>query len=192
MFIIIIFLIFLTLFGILLAYTNDIKDSIKENFENDIEIELDEENCEKRIWDDINEKGWRCIAPPPKDKLEYVSNINVKYHDTIDDIKSQNPNMDLDLTETIFRDNDGNTFTKYTSLQQNNNKYSGDGKYKYGYDNYVPTYEQTAILSKIRENNQNEIDLMQEKLKENNDDSNSHFYDYYNLNKFDMNEFNKS
>ena len=189
--IIVIFLIFLTLFGILISFTNDIKSDF-ENFENnnDIEIELDNESCEKRIWDENSPKGWKCIAPPPKDKLEYISNINVKYHDTIDDIKAQNPDMNLELTEIVFRDNDGNTFSKFTSDQQNKAKYSGDGKYKYGYNNYTPSYEESVLLSEYRNINDDKIKKMQEKMFINNDDVYQKSYDYYNSNDLELNKFN--
>lgn len=189
--IIIIFLIFLTLFGILISVTNDVKDSV-ENFENnnDIEIELDNESCEKRIWDKDSPKGWKCIAPPPKNKLEYISNINVKYHDTIDDIKAQNPKMELNLTETIFRDNNNNTFSKFTSAQQNKAKYSGDGKYKYGYNNYTPSYEESVLLSEYRDINHDKIKNLQEKMINNNGNIYKQSYDYYNSNELELNKFN--
>lgn len=189
--VIIIFLIFLTLFGIFITYTNDITSSLsKESFENENEIELDNESCERRIWDQDSPKGWKCIAPPPKDKLEYISNIDIKYHDTIDDIKAQNPDMDLELSEITFRDNNGNIFSKYTSLQQNNNKYSGDGKYKYGYDNYVPSYKESVILNKIRDTNNENIKLLQQKMINNSSNNDNNSYEYYNSNSLELNQFN--
>ena len=56
-----------------------------------------------------NEKD---IQVAKKNKLEYAGDINVKYHDTIDDIKSQNPDpqVPLSLIETNYNDVENNVF----------------------------------------------------------------------------------
>ena len=188
------FLLFLGLFGAFVAYTNDIKETFSLNNDELNEIELDEENCEKRVWDESSEKGWRCAAPKPKDKLEYKSKINVKYHDTIDDIKSQNPDMDLDLNEIKFRDINGNEISKFTSKQQNLNKFSGDGKMKYGYSNYVPNYTESVKLGKIHEIALQELKNGQRKLQQEFDTTyNNNTFDtitYYNSKNYDFDKNN--
>lgn len=185
------FIIFLILFGAFINYTIN-PEKFKETFmtlssdtserkiiwhDEEVNIELDDENCEKRIWDESSEKGWKCAAPLPKDSLEYVSNSNVKYHDTIPDIKSQNPDLDLDFKEIKFSDSDGNEFTKITSIQQNNSKFSGDGRYKYGYSNYVPKYHESVLLSKLKDIANKDLEEGKEKLKEEYDNT-YHVYPY--------------
>ena len=109
---------------------------------------------------------------------------------TIDDIKAQNPDMVLDLTETIFIDDNGDTISKFTSAQQNKAKYSGDGKYKYGYNNYTPSYEESVLLSKYRDINHDKIKNLQQKMFNDNGDLYKKSYDYYNSNELELNKFN--
>ena len=197
------FILFLILFGIFINYTINPK-KFKENFltlssytieaptddnswdDNQVNIDLDDENCEKRVWDATSEKGWKCAAPLPKDPLVYSYNSNVKYHDTIDDIKSQNPDLNIDFKTIKFKDSEGNEFTKVTTSQQNNAKYSGDGRYKYGYSNYVPKYHESVLLSELK-------DIAQKDLEEGKEKLNQEYDETYNVFSYDtIDKYNKS
>jgi hypothetical protein len=133
-----------------------------------LETSRDMLNCVKRVWSATDPKGWTCAAPMPTStsELAFKSDSNVKYHDTIEDIKAQNPDMQLNLITKTYTDVNGNTLEYKKAEQQNNIKYSGIGKYKYGYNNYVPTYRESVILSKLTDDAQKQLNEDEEKLNE--------------------------
>ena len=90
----------------------DLKEDFSNNFDNEpITIEKKLDNCEKRVWDETAEKGYRCAAPVPLNKLRYDAMNNVRYHDSIEDIKSQNPDYDLEFQNiTLIDDNFPDSF----------------------------------------------------------------------------------
>lgn len=178
----IIFLLFLSFYALFIAAVDDVKtftficgDDIEE-FSNQecpfgkdpekIETSTDMLNCEKRIWSATDPKGWTCAAPIPKDKLKYDSNANVKYHDTIDDIKAQNPDVPLELTGINYYDVSNNIFQYKKAPAQNNMLFTGPGKYKYGYDSYVPQYHESVVLSKLTDLANKELEENTKKLNE--------------------------
>jgi hypothetical protein len=133
-----------------------------------LETSTDILNCVKRVWSATDPKGWTCAAPAPTStsELSFKSDSNVKYHDTIEDIKAQNPDMDLDLITKTYTDVNGNTLDYKKAEQQNNIKYNGIGKYKYGYNNYVPSYRESVILSTLTDKAQKQLNEDEEKLNE--------------------------
>ena len=148
-----------------------------------IETSQDMMNCEKRIFSSTDPKGWTCAAPMPTRKLEFDNSTNVEYHDSIEDIKAQNPDSNLDLNKEYIYDDIGNEFEYMKAIQQNNIKYDGIGKYKYGYDNYTPKYHETVHIADLTETAKKEAEYNVEKLnkeysftKENpNDSTNTEF-----------------
>ena len=148
-----------------------------------IETSQDMMNCEKRIFSDTDPKGWTCAAPMPTRKLEFDKSANVQYHDSIDDIKAQNPKLNIELNKEFIYDDIGNEFVYSKASQQNNIKYDGVGKYKYGYDNYTPKYHETNYVASLTETAKKEAEYNLEKLnkeysftKENpNDSTNKEF-----------------
>lgn len=155
--------IFLTIFASIVGSTNyvtNLKEDFSNNFDNEpIMIEKNLDNCEKRVWDETSEKGYKCVAPVPLNKLRYDAMNNVRYHDSIQDIKSQNPDYDLEFQNITLIDDNNNELNLKISKSQGFYKYNYPGKYKYGY-NYVPKYHESVILSKLN-------DLAREELKEN-------------------------
>lgn len=161
----IIFLLFASIYGLFVGAIDNVKtffigdDDIVEEFSNEncpfgkdpetIETSADMLDCEKRIWSATDPKGWTCAAPIPTNKLKYDSNANVKYHDTIDDIKAQNSDTPLDLTGINYYDVSNNIFQYKNSPAQNNSLFDGPGKYKYGYGSYTPVYHESVVLSKL-------------------------------------------
>ena len=73
--------------------------------------------------------------------VSYSNDINVKYHDSIDDIIAQQGLPDIE----IIRDNNGNIIDQ-KGVQSPSVYYSND-KYKYGNSIYVPSYEDSVFLS---------------------------------------------
>lgn len=178
----IIFLLFLSFYALFIAAVDDIKtftfigDDDIEEFSNQecpfgkdpekIETSTDMLNCEKRIWSATDPKGWTCAAPIPKNKLKYDGDANVKYHDTIADIKSQNPDEPLQLTGINYYDVSNNIFQYKKAPAQNNMLFTGPGKYKYGYDSYVPQYHESVVLSKLTDLANKELEENTKKLNE--------------------------
>ena len=174
----IIYLLFLSAYTLFISVINNkTKLSIGEGFSNEsntecpfgkdpvtIETSTDMLDCEKRIWSATDPKGWTCAAPVPKNKLKYDSNANVKYHDTISDIKSQNPDINLSLSGTNYYDVSNNKFQNAVARSQNTVNYNGPGKYKYGYQTYVPKYHESVILSKLTNIAKKELKDNQKKL----------------------------
>ena len=117
-----------------------------------IEMSQDVMNCEKRIFSDTDPKGWTCAAPMPTKDLNFMFGTDVKYHDTIEDIKAQKPDSNLELNKEYIFDDIGNRFEYSKATQQNDIQYEGVGKYKYGYENYIPKYHETVIISDVTEN----------------------------------------
>lgn len=171
----VIFLIFVSFYALFVAAVDDVKtftfigDEEGEGFSNQcpfgkdpqtVETSKDMLDCERRIWSATDPKGWTCAAPIPKNKLEYIGDIDVKYHDTIDDIKAQNPDVKLSLEGTNFYDVSNNIFQYKKAPSQNNMLFEGPGKYKYGYHNYTPKYHEAVILSNL-------TDLANKELSEN-------------------------
>lgn len=129
-----------------------------------IEMSQDVMNCEKRIFSDTDPKGWTCAAPMPTKDLNFMFGTDVKYHDTIEDIKAQKPDSNLELNKEYIFDDIGNRFEYSKATQQNDIKYQGIGKYKYGYENYIPKYHETVIISDLTENAKKEANDNLEKL----------------------------
>lgn len=134
--------------------------------EKTIEVSQDMMNCEKRIFSDTDPKGWTCAAPMPTNDLNYMYGANVKYHDSIEDIKAQKPDINIDLNKEYIIDDIGNKFEYLKANQQNNIKYDGIAKYKYGYENYIPKYEDSVIVSDLNETAKKEAQKNLEKLND--------------------------
>lgn len=175
----IIFLIFVSFYALFVAAVDDVKtftfigddEGEGEGFSNQcpfgkdpqtVETSKDMLDCERRIWSATDPKGWTCAAPIPKNKLEYIGDIDVKYHDTIKDIKAQNPDppVPLNLLGTNYYDVSNNIFQYKKAPAQNNMLFEGPGKYKYGYHNYTPKYHEAVVLSNL-------TDLANKELSEN-------------------------
>ena len=174
----IIFLILVSVYTLFIwVINNKTSFSIDEGFSNEsnkecpfgkdpvtIETSTDVLDCEKRIWSATDPKGWTCAAPIPTNKLKYDSIMNVKYHDTISDIKSQNTDVNLSLSGTNYYDASNNIFQNAVANSQNTVNYNGPGKYKYGYQGYVPQYHESVILSKLTNIAKKELKDNQKKL----------------------------
>lgn len=84
--------------------------------------------------------------------INYSNDINVKYHDSIDDIIAQQGLSDIEFV----RDNNGNIIDQ-KGVQSPIVYYSSD-EYKYGNNIYVPSYEDTVFLSAHQYNTRKRCD----------------------------------
>ena len=129
----IIFLLFVSFYSLFIIAVDDVKTFAfigdEEGFSNEcpfgkdptkIETSTDMLDCERRVWSGTDPKGWTCAAPIPKNKLEYDGDIDVQYHDTIADIKAQNPDADppLYLVGTNYYDVSNNIYNRRSGLKE--------------------------------------------------------------------------
>ena len=62
------------------------------------------------------------------------------------DLKSQNPDINLSLSGTNYYDVSNNKFQNAVAKSQNTVNYNGPGKYKYGYQGYIPQYHESVYI----------------------------------------------
>jgi hypothetical protein len=79
-------------------------------------------------------------------------NYDLKFHDTIDDIKSQNKESDLSFGEVRVRNQNGDIVILPKLLTQDLTTFYQPGEFKYGAATYVPNYEDSVYLSALSKN----------------------------------------
>ena len=82
------------------------------------------------------------------------SNLNIKYHDDVEDIQAQSRFYETDFSSINVLDQTGNIISMPYTPVQGMITYYKPGTYYYGSTAYVPTYEDSIYFSKtIRKNN---------------------------------------
>lgn len=77
------------------------------------------------------------------------TNYDVQFHDSIDDIKSQNKGTDLSFGEVRVRNQNGDVIVLPKIAAQEFTTFYTPGEFKYGASTYVPNYEDSVYLSAI-------------------------------------------
>ena len=82
-------------------------------------------------------------------KIDLSGNYSVQFHDSLDDIKSQNKGSDLSFGEVRVRNQNGDIIILPKIHTQELTTYYTPGEFKYGASTYVPNYEDSVYLSAI-------------------------------------------
>jgi hypothetical protein len=76
-------------------------------------------------------------------------NLNVEFHDNMEDIVKQNKMYDLGFDETRVIDQCGNMVSLPKTMSQANITYYQPGEFPFGASKYVPNYEDSVYLSSV-------------------------------------------
>jgi len=106
-------------------------------------------NTQSSFWVDYVKKKDNVMDDPILNSNKYNSdNYDLLYHDSEVAIKSQSGVYGSDFGTTMVLDSCGNKILIPYTPSQGNILYYQPGTYTYGASTYVPTYEDTVLLSK--------------------------------------------